>query len=87
MEDYRFSERKSTLIGFTEDYTASTPNPPLIYGMLDFDGGGRFVFELADCEPGSLKVGMRLEMSFRKKYFDELRGIHGYFWKAVPSRE
>ena len=66
---------------------ASSIDPPLFYGMIDFDGGGRFVFELTDCEPDLLKVGMPVEMSLRRKYLDELRGIHGYFWKAIPVRE
>lgn len=86
MDDYRFSDKRGTLFSYTEDHTASSINPPLLYGMVDFDGGGRFIFELTDCEPDSLKVGMPVEMSFRRKYIDELRGIHGYFWKAMPIR-
>ena len=55
--------------------------------MIDFDGGGRFVLDITDCEPGTLKVGMPVEMTLRRKYFDENRGIHGYFWKAMPVRD
>jgi 3-hydroxy-3-methylglutaryl CoA synthase len=87
MEDYRFSDKRGTIFSYTEDYVAASINPPLIYGMIDFEGAGRFVFEFADCEPGSLKVGMPVEMSFRRKYIDTARGIHGYFWKAMPVRE
>jgi hypothetical protein len=29
---------------------------------------------------------MPVVMSFRRKYMDEVRGIHGYFWKAMPAR-
>lgn len=87
MEDYRFSDKRSTLFSYTQDHTGSSLNPPLIFGMLDFEGGGRFLFDITDCEPESLKVGMPLEMSFRRKYLDEFRGIHGYFWKAMPARE
>jgi len=87
MEDYRFSDKRGTLFSYTEDHVAASLNPPLIYGMIDFEGGGRFVFELTDCEPGSVKVGMPVEMSLRSKYFDKLRGIHGYSWKAMPVRE
>lgn len=86
MENYRFSDKKGTLFSYTEDHTAASINPPLFYGMVDFDGGGRFVFELTDCESGSLKVGMPVEMSFRRKYVDKLRGIYGYVWKAMPVR-
>ena len=87
MEDYRFSDKRATLFSYTEDYVSSLLNPPLIYGLLDFEGGGRFAFDLTDCESDSLKTGMLLEMSLRRKYLDELRGIVGYSWKARPVRE
>ncbi len=87
MEEYRFSDKRGTLFTYTEDHLAFTLNPPQIYGMVDFDGGGRFVFDITDCEPGSLKVGMPVEMTLRRKYLDEVRGIHGYFWKAMPVRD
>ncbi|MFC2003538.1 hydroxymethylglutaryl-CoA synthase family protein [Chloroflexota bacterium] len=87
MEDYRFSDKRGTLFSYTEDHVAFNINPPLVFGMIDFEGGGRFVFEFTDCESGSLKIGMPVEMSFRRKYLDESRGIHGYFWKAIPVRE
>jgi len=86
MEDYRFSDKRGTLFTYTEDHLAFSFNPPQIYGMIDFDGGGRFVLDITDCEAGTLKVGMPMEMTFRRKYLDEARGIHGYFWKAMPAR-
>lgn len=86
MEDYCFSDKRGVVFSYTADHVASSIDPPLLYGMIDFDGGGRFVFELTDCERDSLKVGMPVEMSLRRKYLDELRGIHGYFWKAIPIR-
>ena len=87
MEDYRFSDKRGILFSYTADHVASSIDPPLLYGMIDFDGGGRFVFELTDCERDLLKIGMPVEMSLRRKYLDESRGIHGYFWKAIPIRE
>jgi 3-hydroxy-3-methylglutaryl CoA synthase/uncharacterized OB-fold protein len=87
MEDYRFSDKSGILFSYTADHVASFINPPLLYGMLDFEGGARFVFELTDCERDLLKIGMPVEMSLRRKYLDEPRGIHGYFWKAIPRRE
>ena len=87
MEDYRFSDRECTLFTYTEDYLTFTLNPPQTTGMIDFEEGGRFVFDITDCEAGSLKIGVQMEMTFRKKYADEVRGIHGYFWKAMPIRE
>lgn len=86
MEDYRFSDKKGRLFSYTGDNLAFSLSPPAIYGMVDFEGGGRFLFDLTDCELESLKVDMPVEMSFRRKYLDEVRGIHGYFWKARPVR-
>jgi hydroxymethylglutaryl-CoA synthase len=87
MEDYRFSDKRGALFSYTEDHVAASINPPLIYGMVDFEHGGRFVLELTDCERGSAQPGLTVEMSLRRKYVDRLRGIHGYFWKAIPIRE
>jgi 3-hydroxy-3-methylglutaryl CoA synthase/uncharacterized OB-fold protein len=87
MEDYRFSDKRGTLFSYTEDRLASSLLPPQIHGMMDFEGGGRYVFDITDCEPGMLKVGLPMQITFRRKYADEVRGIDGYFWKAMPVRE
>jgi len=87
MEDYCFSDKRGVIFSYTADRVASSIDPPLLYGMIDFDGGGRFVFEITDCERDLVKIGMPVEMSLRRKYLDELRGIYGYFWKAVPIKE
>ena len=87
MEDYSFSDKKGTLFTYTADMLAYTTNPPAIYGYINFDGGGRFWFDMTDADLESVKVDMPLEMSFRKKYVDEKGGIHGYFWKMIPVIE
>jgi uncharacterized OB-fold protein len=84
MEPYRFSDKKGILFTYTGDSLAYSPNPPAIYGIVDFEGGGRYSFDLTDVGIDEVKVEMPVEMSFRKKYVDEQFGIHGYFWKAVP---
>jgi 3-hydroxy-3-methylglutaryl CoA synthase len=86
MDDYRFSDKKGRLFTYTGDILAFSPSPPAIYGTVDFDGGGRWLFDLNDCDLDSLEVGMPVEMSFRRKYHDASRGIHAYFWKATPVR-
>ena len=86
MEPYRFSGKKGSLFSYTEDNLAFSINPPQVYGMIDFEGGGRYVFDITDCAAGSLTVGMPVEMTLRRKYADEVRGIYGYFWKAMPAR-
>jgi len=87
MESYRFSDKKGQLLTYTGDALAPTPNPPAVYGVVAFDGGGRYTFDLTDCDLESLRVKMPVEMSFRRKYRDTLRGIHGYCWKATPGRD
>jgi uncharacterized OB-fold protein len=84
MEPYRFSDKKGKVFSFTGDLLSYTPNPPAIYAVIDFDGGGRFWFDITDCEPESLKIGTEVKMTFRRRYIDERGGIIAYFWKAVP---
>ena len=86
MEEYRFSDKKGRLFTYTGDLLAFSPNPPAIYGVVDFEGGGRWLFDLTDCDLESLKVNMPVEMSFRRKFHDASRGIYAYFWKATPIR-
>jgi len=86
MEEYRFADKKGRLFSYTGDSLAFSASPPELYGIVEFEGGGRFNFNLTDCDLDSLSVDMPVEMSFRKKYADTVRGIHGYFWKAMPAR-
>ncbi len=85
MEDYHFSDKGGVLFTYTGDNLAFSESPPEMYGVVNFEGGGRYWFDLADCELDSLKVGMPVEMSFRRRYVDEAHGICGYFWKATPK--
>ena len=86
MDSYRFSDKRGQLFTYTGDILAFSPSPPAIYGMVNFEGGGRWLFDVNDCELDSLEVGMPVEMSFRRKYHDVTRGVHAYFWKATPVR-
>jgi hydroxymethylglutaryl-CoA synthase len=87
MEDFLFSDKKGRVISYTGDNLAASYDPPAIYGSVEFDVGGRAMFDFTDCDLASLSVGMPVQMSFRRKYFDEKRDIAGYFWKAVPVKE
>lgn len=83
-EDYKFADKKGRLFNFTHDYIATTPDPPATNVIIDFDGGGRGMFDFTDRDPDKVAVGMPVEMTFRKLFFD--RGIHNYYWKARPVR-
>jgi len=86
MEDYRFSDKRGVIFTYTGDNLAASIDPPSVYGVVDFEGGGRFWFDLTDCDLDSVKVGMPVEMTFRRRYVDEPSGVHGYSWKAAPIR-
>jgi uncharacterized OB-fold protein len=87
MEDYPFSDKKGRILSYTGDMLAASVDPPEMYGTVEFDGGGRCMMNFTDCALNDLKVGMPVSMSFRLKYLDVKRDIHGYFWKAVPRKE
>ncbi|HET91680.1 MAG TPA: short-chain dehydrogenase, partial [Chloroflexi bacterium] len=86
-EDYEFADRPATIKSFTGDMLAVSVNPPAIYGLIQFEGGGRFMADFTDCEMDDLKVGMPVRMEFRIHHVDEARGFTGYCWKAVPQPE
>lgn len=87
MEDYLFSDKLGRISSFTGDMLAASLNPPAISGQVEFEGGGKMMFDFTDCELDALKVGIPVTMSFRRKYYDQKRDISGYFWKAVPVVE
>jgi len=64
---------------------AVSVEPPAIYGLIQFDCGGRMMADFTDCELSEVKVGLPMKMSFRVKYYDADRDFHGYFWKATPQ--
>ena len=66
------------------DSLAASLDPPSTNAIVDFDGGGRAAFEVTDRDPDQIQVGIPVEMTFRKLFFD--RGIHNYYWKATPIR-
>jgi hydroxymethylglutaryl-CoA synthase len=86
MEDYPFSDKTGVLFTYTADHLAYSEDPPALYGIVDFEGGGRYWFDITDCRLESLEVGKPLQMTFRRRYLDEGRSIAGYFWKAMPFK-
>lgn len=87
MDEYLFSDKTGHVASYTGDMLAPSLNPPAIYGHVQFEGGGKYLFDFTDCELSEVKTGMPVVMSFRRKYKDDKRGISGYFWKAIPKKE
>jgi 3-hydroxy-3-methylglutaryl CoA synthase len=83
-EDYEFSSQTAKVLTFTADNLAASLDPPAIYGMVQFEGGGRMMMDFTDCNMDEIEVGVPMKLSFRKKYHDPKRGFTGYFWKATP---
>jgi NAD(P)-dependent dehydrogenase (short-subunit alcohol dehydrogenase family)/uncharacterized OB-fold protein len=84
-DDCEFADVPARIKTFTGDLLAASIDPPAIYGMIQFEGGGRFMADFTDCDLEELKVGLPVSMSFRRKYSHQERGFSGYFWKAVPQ--
>ena len=83
-DDYEFADRPARIKSFTGDLLTVSVDPPAIYGMVDFDGGGRLMADFTDCERDDLRVGMPVKMVFRRRLYDEQKGFSSYFWKAAP---
>lgn len=83
MAPYRFYGREGKVVTFVFDYLALSADPPNVDVVVDFEGGGRIFCNLVDCEPEQVKVGLQIEMCYRKLFTAD--GIHTYFWKAVPK--
>jgi len=66
------------------DYLAGTVDLPLVNTVVDFQGGGRMYCMMTDRELDEVRIGMPVDMSFRKLRI--VNGIHNYFWKSIPER-
>jgi len=85
MEPVAMADAVGTVVTFTIDRLAYSPSPPIVFAIVDFDGGGRYPVELTDVEAAEIRVGSRVEMTFRRLFSAD--GIHDYFWKARPVRQ
>jgi hydroxymethylglutaryl-CoA synthase len=85
MEPMAMADVEGTVVTFTIDRLAYSPSPPIVFAIVDFDGGGRYPVELTDVDAAEIRVGSRVEMTFRRLFSAD--GIHDYFWKARPVRQ
>jgi len=84
MTPERLADKPATIATFTVDRLAYSLSPPVVAAVIDFEGGGRFQCELTDVDPASVKIGDRVEMTFRRLF--TAGSVHNYFWKARPLR-
>ncbi len=83
-EPYSFADKPASILSWSADFLTYSMDPPQHYGMVTFEGGGRFLADFTDVDPGTVDSGMEVRMVFRIKDFDEKRGFRRYFWKAIP---
>jgi len=83
-EYYSFLDKKAKLFSFCHDHLMATIDPPVTVAVLDFEGGGRMLIDMTDRDPAECKVGMPIELTFRKLYY--VGGICNYWWKCRPER-
>ena len=80
MHDKPMADVQGTIVTFTVDRLAYSPSPPIVFAVVDFDGGGRLPVELCDCTPDEVATGKRVEMTFRRLFTAD--GLPNYFWKG-----
>ena len=75
---------KGKIFTFSMDSVSSMINSPAVISVVDFEGGGRTECFMTDALIQDVKVGMEVEMTFRK--LAEREDIINYAWKAMPVR-
>jgi 3-hydroxy-3-methylglutaryl CoA synthase/uncharacterized OB-fold protein len=84
MDPAPMADVQGTIATFTVDRLAYSPSPPIVFAVVDFDGGGRLPIELTDTDADEVEIGGRVEMTFRRLFTAD--GIHNYFWKGELIR-
>ena len=84
MEPVSMADAVGTIVTFTIDRVAYSPSPPIVFAVVDFEGGGRFPIELTDVDADEVAIGDKVTMTFRRLFTSD--GIHDYFWKGRPQR-
>jgi len=83
-EPIRLSDKRGKVFSFSLDHVSSIVDSPAAIAILDFEGGGRMECFMTDRIVEEVKIGMDVEMTFRRLFKRE--NIVNYFWKAKPVR-
>lgn len=84
LEEVGLSDRKGTLFTFSMDERAPVADPPNVLVAVNLEGGGRFFGQMTDRDIENIRVGMPMELTFRRIH--DAVGVHNYFWKSKPAR-
>ncbi len=76
--------RKGTVYTYTLDHLSGGQylNVPIPRLVIDLDGGGRVFLEMTDGDPNEVKIGLPVEILFRRLH--EGANFHNYYWKCRP---
>lgn len=83
-EPYRLSDREGRVLSYTFDFFFPKAEPPTTVVVTEVEGC-RVQVQLADCEPGDVKLDLPVRYAFRKIH--AAGGKPNYFWKAVPAAQ
>lgn len=85
-EEVRLSDKKGKVFTFSLDNLAGRSDDPVIPQMVIESEleNARIYCLMTDCDPKEIKIGMPVEMTFRRIY--EGGGMYNYFWKCRPIR-
>jgi uncharacterized OB-fold protein len=84
LDPVRLSNKKGKLFTFSMDYVSSIIDSPVVIAVVDFEGGGRMECFMTDRIVEKIKIGIEIEMTFRRLFKRE--EVINYFWKAMPVR-
>ncbi|MDP2728550.1 MAG: zinc ribbon domain-containing protein [Dehalococcoidia bacterium] len=82
-EDFKLS-RQGRVFTFQKDHYYPCPDSPLTMSDVDLEGGGRVLLQTTDTDPGSMAVGMPVDLCLRK--YHEGGGFLNYYWKCRTPR-
>ncbi|HLB12585.1 MAG TPA: OB-fold domain-containing protein [Dehalococcoidia bacterium] len=75
--------RRGTVFTFTRDHLFPSPESPIAMIVAEMEGGGRFYGQFTDADPREVRIGMAVELAFRRLH--EGGGVVHYFWKFRPA--
>jgi uncharacterized OB-fold protein len=76
-------KRRGKVYTYKNDYLYLNPDPPGSLVTIDLDGGGRFFGQITDTDPKDIKIGMDVELNFRKLH--DGQNFPNDFWKAITA--
>ncbi len=82
-EEIRLSDQPAELFSFSLDNFGAQVDPPMIQSVVDTRPGARIFTTMVDVDPSEVRVGMPVEMTFRRTR--EASGFHQYYWKCRPA--